>query len=282
MPDAAPPRPVGPPAPARVAFIDSGIGLLGYADALRSLRPDLELVLALDPDHMPYGPRPHDEVRELVLALARSAATYEPTAIVVACNTASVHGLAALREEFEPHVHIVGTVPAIRPAASTGGPVAIWSTAATSSSDYLRGLVDAFASDIETHSIAALGLAEAIELADPDAIEQTIAAAVAASPRDVSALVLGCTHYGLVGDRISDAWSRRTGVDVTIFDSPVAVARQTLRRIGLEPDEHAAPSAAAPTVLLSGRPGHLPERLAAYPPGAKLLGRPDPRPTLSS
>ncbi|HEX6056920.1 MAG TPA: glutamate racemase, partial [Intrasporangium sp.] len=142
--------------------------------------------------------------------------------------------------------------------------------------------VDAFASDIETHSIAALGLAEAIELADPDAIEQTIAAAVAASPRDVSALVLGCTHYGLVGDRISDAWSRRTGVDVTIFDSPVAVARQTLRRIGLEPLEHAAPSAAAPTVLLSGRPGHLPERLAAYPPGAKLLGRPDPRPTLSS
>ena len=52
---------------------------------------------------------------------------------------------------------------------------------------------------------------------------------------------------------------------MTIFDSPVAVARQTLRRIGLEPDEHAAPSAAAPTVLLSGRPGHLPERLAAYP-----------------
>ena len=41
MPYAAPPGPVGPPAPARVAFIDSGIGLLGYADALRSLRPDL-------------------------------------------------------------------------------------------------------------------------------------------------------------------------------------------------------------------------------------------------
>jgi glutamate racemase len=265
-----------------VAVIDSGIGLLGYAGALRNLRPDLELVLALDPDHMPYGPRPHEEVRELVLALARSAAAYEPTAIVVACNTASVHGLAALREEFEPDVHIVGTVPAIRPAAATGGPVAIWSTAATSSSDYLRGLVDAFASDIETHSIAALGLAEAIEQADPEAIDRSIAAAVAASPRNVSALVLGCTHYGLVGDRIAQAWARRAGAGVTIFDSPVAVARQTLRRIGLEPDERALPSPAAPTVLLSGRPGQLPERLAAYAPAAELLGRSDPRPTLSS
>ena len=282
MPCAADLPRVGPPAPARVAFIDSGIGLLGYADALQSLRPDLELVLALDPDHMPYGPRPHEEVRELVLALARTAAMHQPNAIVVACNTASVHGLEALRGEFEPDVHLVGTVPAIRPAASTGGPVAIWSTAATSTSGYLRGLVDAFASDIETHSIAALGLAEAIEQGDPHAIDRTIAAAVAASPGNVSALVLGCTHYGLVGDRIAEAWSRRTGADVTIFDSPVAVARQTLRRLGLEPDEQAAPSATAPTVLLSGRPGHLPERLAAYPPGARLLGRLAPRPTLTS
>ncbi|HET6666731.1 MAG TPA: glutamate racemase, partial [Intrasporangium sp.] len=113
-------------------------------------------------------------------------------------------------------------------------------------------------------------------------IDRAIAEAVAASPRDVSALVLGCTHYGLVGDRIAEAWSRRTGVDVTILDSPLAVARQTLRRIGLEPDEHATPSSAAPAVLLSGRPSHLPERLAAYAPGAKLLGRSDPRPTLTS
>ena len=41
--------------------------------------------------------------------------------------------------------------------------MAIWSTAATSTRDYLRGPVDAFAPDIETHSIAAHGAAEAIE-----------------------------------------------------------------------------------------------------------------------
>lgn len=271
--------------PRRVAFVDSGIGLLGYAAALQELRPDLELVLALDPDHMPYGPRTPDEVRELILASAAAAAQLDPVAIVVACNTASVHGLDALRAVFEPEVPVIGTVPAIRPAATTGGPVTIWSTAATSSSDYLRGLVDAFASDVDTHSVAALGLAEAIEATDADAIDQAIGAALAQTPSDTRALVLGCTHYGLVADRISAAFRGR-GAEVTVFDSPVAVARQTLRRIGLEPDEEAAPTPTPPTVLLSGRPGALPGRLALYAQGARLLGRDGPDagapPTLAS
>lgn len=282
---AADPPPMTNRAPARVAFVDSGIGLLGYADALHALRPDLELVLALDPDNMPYGPRTPAEVRELILQSARSAAELEPAAIVVACNTASVHGLDALRAEFEPGVPVIGTVPAIRPAASTGGPVSIWSTAATSSSDYLRGLVDAFASDIETHSIAALGLAEAVEAADPEAIDQAIGAALARTPEDTEALVLGCTHYGLVADRIAAAWRAR-GSEVPIFDSPIAVARQTLRRIGLAPDERATPTEVRPTVLLSGRRGELPERLRMYPQGARLLSRGSSgrttRPTLAS
>jgi glutamate racemase len=271
MPYAAGPAPGASRPPARVAFVDSGVGLLGYADALHTLRPDLELVLALDPDNMPYGPRPPAEVRELILASARHAARYEPDAIVVACNTASVHGLEALRAEFEPQVPIIGTVPAIRPAASTGGPVAIWSTAATNSSDYLRGLIDAFAAELETHPVAALGLAEAIEAGDRERIERAIASTVEATPRDTIALVLGCTHYGLVTDLIADALEG-AGIEATIFDSPVAVARQTLRRIGLEPAEAAPHSPHAPTILLSGRPGALDGRLAVYPQLGRLVG----------
>ena len=112
----------------------------------------------------------------------RSTLAHEPDAIVVACNTASIHGLEALRAELEPGVPVIGTVPAIRPAAAGGGPVAVWSTAATSASDYLRGLVDAFAADIETHVVAALGLAEAIEVGDPGAVDESIAIAVTLTP----------------------------------------------------------------------------------------------------
>jgi glutamate racemase len=249
-----------------VAFVDSGIGLLAYADALLTLRPDLRLVLSTDPDHMPYGPRRPKDVRRLILDSARAALAYEPDAVVVACNTASVHGLEALRAELEPAVAVIGTVPAIRPAAATGGPVAVWATAATISSDYLRGLVDAFATDVVTHTVAAQCLAEAIESADDAEIDASIAAAALATPPGVQALVLGCTHYGLVADRIAAA----VGEAVTIFDSPVAVARQTLRRLGLEPDASAT-GGGVEVVLQSGRPGQLPTSVAGYPAARRLL-----------
>ncbi len=183
----------------------------------------------------------------------------------MACNTASVHGLEALRAELEPAIPVIGTVPAIRPAAATGGPVAVWATAATTSSDYLRGLVDAFAADIETHPIAALGLAEAIEAGDVAAVDDCIAYAVSRTPTGVRALVLGCTHYGLVTDRIVAA----LGGDVTVFDSPLAVARQTLRRIGLAPD---------PSGVTGRRRGRAAERSGRCGPGlvARLPGRRPP------
>jgi glutamate racemase len=249
-----------------VAFVDSGFGLLAYADALLTLRPDLQLVLSMDPDHMPYGPRRPEDVRRLILDSARAALAYDPDAVVVACNTASVHGLEALRAELEPAVPVIGTVPAIRPAAMDGGPVAVWATAATISSDYLRGLVDAFATDVETHTVAARCLAEAIESADDAAIDASIAAAVADTQSGVRALVLGCTHYGLVADRIAAA----VGESVTIFDSPVAVARQTLRRLGLEADAEAT-GGGVEVVLLSGRPGRLPDAVTGYPAARRLL-----------
>ena len=255
----------------RVAFVDSGLGLLGYADALHALRPDLGLVLSLDPDNMPYGPRTPEQVRGLILDSARATLAFEPSAIVVACNTASVHGLEALRAELEPAVPVVGTVPAIRPAAAAGGPVAVWSTAATTSSAYLRGLVDAFAADVQTYAVAALGLAEAIESGNASAVDECIAYAASQTPAGVRSLVLGCTHYGLVADRIVAA----VGQGVTVHDSPVAVARQTLRRLGLDPDP-TAPEAGVEAVLLSGRPGPLPRSWGAYPAGARLLGAGQP------
>lgn len=98
--------------------MDSGTGLLAAAAAMRRLRPDADLVLSSDPDGMPWGPRTPEDVTAHALAVARSAAAHRPDALIVACNTASVHALPALRAELEPHVPVIGTVPAIKPAAA--------------------------------------------------------------------------------------------------------------------------------------------------------------------
>lgn len=218
-------------APLRIGFLDSGLGLVGFADALLAREPSADLVLAMDPRNMPYGALSAQQLTDVVLRSGRALAQWEPDAIVVACNTASVHTLSALRAEFEPRIPIIGTVPAIKPAAATGRPFAVWATDATTASDYQRRLIDAFAADLPVTRVAASGLAETVEVGSPARIEAAIAEAASRTPADVASVVLGCTHYGLVADRIRHALARRGIDEVTLFDSPDAVAAQTLRRV---------------------------------------------------
>ncbi|MFD7441621.1 glutamate racemase [Streptomyces sp. NPDC059909] len=261
----------------KIALIDSGIGLLAAAAAVRRLRPDADLVLSSDPDGMPWGPRTPDDVTEHALATARAAAAHRPDALIVACNTASVHALPALRAELEPGLPVIGTVPAIKPAAAGGGRVAIWATPATTGSPYQRGLIRDFADGADVTEVPCPGLAAAVEQADEDAIDRSVAAAAELTPMDVRAVVLGCTHYELVAERIRTAVSagRPDGLPpVALHGSAGAVAAQALRRIDARPEPAATPTTRL-TVLLSGREGALPGAALTYAEG-RLLGAVNP------
>ncbi|MER6996146.1 aspartate/glutamate racemase family protein [Streptomyces sp. NPDC000410] len=260
----------------KIALIDSGIGLLAAAAAVRRLRPDADLVLSSDPDGMPWGPRTPDDVTEHALAAARAAASHRPEALIVACNTASVHALPALRAELEPGLPVIGTVPAIKPAAAGGGRVAIWATPATTGSPYQRGLIRDFADGAAVTEVPCPGLADAVQYADDAGIDRAVAAAAALTPMDVRAVVLGCTHYELVAERIRTAVSERRPAGlppVVLHGSAGAVAAQALRRIDARPATGATPSARL-TVLLSGRASRLPEEALEYAEG-RLLGAMD-------
>ncbi|MGQ4511003.1 aspartate/glutamate racemase family protein [Streptomyces sp. DW26H14] len=255
----------------KIALMDSGIGLLPAAAAVRRLRPDAELILSCDPDGMPWGPRTPEDLTGRALDVARAAAGQRPLALIVACNTATVHALPALRTAFEPDLPVVGTVPAIKPASAGGGRVAVWATPATTGSPYQRGLIARFGTGADITEVPCPGLADAVEHADDDAIDRAVAAAAALTPRDVRALVLGCTHYELVRERIAAA----VAPDAVLYGSATAVATQALRRAGVEADPDAAP-AGAPTVFASGRPGELPRTALGYPEGRLLtmVGQP--------
>ncbi|MFF1510453.1 glutamate racemase [Streptomyces sp. NPDC058326] len=256
----------------KIALMDSGIGLLAAAAAVRRLRPDADLLLSNDPDGMPWGPRTPENLTERALAVALAAAEHRPQALIVACNTASVHALPALRAALEPDIPVIGTVPAIKPAAAGGGKVAIWATPATTGSPYQRGLIRDFADGADVTEVPCPGLADAVEHADPEAVDRAVAAAAALTPRDVRAVVLGCTHYELVEERILAALeARRAGLPPLVFHgSADAVAAQALRRVGAEPAPDAEPTGSL-SVLLSGRPGPLPATALGYAAG-RILG----------
>ncbi|WP_420000258.1 glutamate racemase [Streptomyces boninensis] len=253
----------------KIALVDSGLGLLAAAAAVRRLRPDADLVLSSNPGSMPWGPRTPEEISALALGCARAAAAYDPEALIVACNTASVHALPALRAELEPGLPVIGTVPAVKPAGAGGGPVAVWATPATTGSPYQRALIADFANGAAVTEVACPGLADSVERADEDGIDAAIAAAAAHTPSDVRAVVLGCTHYEMVAERIRAAVQPAGAPPVVLHGSAGAVAAQALRRIGAAPDPQ-APDTGSVTVLLSGEAAALPAAADTYAEGRLL------------
>jgi glutamate racemase len=121
----------------RVALVNSGVGLIGAAAALRRLDPDCDVVLSMDPEGMPWGPRSPESILDRTWRCTRAALELDPDVVVLACNTASVHALGPLRAELEPAIPVIGTVPAVKPASLAGGLVAVWGTPATTGSGYL-------------------------------------------------------------------------------------------------------------------------------------------------
>ncbi|MFF4759175.1 glutamate racemase [Streptomyces sp. NPDC001292] len=252
----------------KIALMDSGIGLLAATAAVRRLRPDADLVLSLDPAGMPWGPRTPEDLTARALAVAEAAAAYRPDALIVGCNTATVHALTALRAALEPDLPVIGTVPAIKPAAAGGGPVAIWATPATTGSPYQQGLIRDFAGGVPVTEVPCWGLAEAVEHADQTAIDEAVAAAAELTPAGVT-VVLGCTHYELVADRIRAAVRHPDGPPPALHGSAGAVAAQALRRIGARPEPE-GPAEGDVTVLLNGREGVLPTPALTYAEGRLL------------
>ncbi|MFD4787984.1 glutamate racemase [Streptomyces sp. NPDC058459] len=253
----------------KIALMDSGIGLLAATAAVRRLRPDADLVLSLDPDGMPWGPRTPEDLTRRALAVAEAAAAHRPDVLIVGCNTATVHALPALRARCEPGIPVIGTVPAIKPAAAVGGHVAIWATPATTGSPYQRDLIADFAHGVQVTEVPCRGLAEAVEHADERAVAAAVAAAAELTPPDVTAVVLGCTHYELVAERIRAAVQRPGAAPLALRGSAGAVAAQALRRIGERPAPD-APARGVLTVLLSGREGALPPTALHYAEGRLL------------
>ncbi|MFZ2176742.1 MAG: aspartate/glutamate racemase family protein [Rhodococcus sp. (in: high G+C Gram-positive bacteria)] len=253
-----------------VALIDSGLGMLPTSAWLRKLRPELDLILALDPEGAPWGPKPEQWVIDRVLMTVERSLDHGADVIVLPCNTASVTALEHVRDFVGEDVPVIGTVPAIKPAAAVCESVAIWATAATTASRYQADLIDRFGNGSSVVGVACHGLADAIDRGDRATVSAAIASAVERTPGDVGGVVLGCTHYPLVAEEIA----AQLPVGVRLFDSAEAVATQTLRRI--DALGRAVTGDGTIEVFLSGRAGRLPASAGAFPAGRLLTGSAQP------
>jgi glutamate racemase len=209
-----------------IGMFDSGVGGLTVWRAARKLLPRESLVFLADSGHVPYGEKSPDELRDLTSRITRFLLSKDVKLVVVACNTATVHCIAHLRETF-PELPFVGVVPVVKTLArlTHTGTIAVLSTPATARSPYLAGLIEQFAHDKQVINIGCDGLEDLVEAGDvrtskTTALLERHLEPVVGSRADV--VGLGCTHYPFLRQRIK----RILGPGVRVYDPSRPVARR--------------------------------------------------------
>ena len=195
---------------APILLFDSGVGGLTVLAELRKLLPQAPVIYAADTAGLPYGEKTEAEVAARVAGLlGRLSERFSPRLITIACNTASTIALGMVREVLK--VPIVGTVPAIKPAAEATrtGVIGLLGTAATIRQGYVDRLEADFAGDKRLVRHACPELVEAAEAVlrggQPDgAVFAAAAAGLRSQPggEDIDTVVLACTHFPLVEEQL--------------------------------------------------------------------------------
>lgn len=214
-----------------ILLFDSGVGGLSVLAHVRRVLPAASIVYAADNGGYPYGTKSEAEIAARVPALlGRLVERFAPRIVVIACNTASTIALAHVRAALD--LPVVGTVPAIKPAAlaSKTRVIGVLGTEATVRQPYVDRLSAEFASDCK---VIRYGSAELVAIAeaklrgtppDPARMKAIMAGLFDQPDGDrIDQLVLACTHFPLLADEIAGA----SPAGAALVDSGEGIARRT-------------------------------------------------------
>jgi glutamate racemase len=212
-----------------IGIFDSGVGGLSVLRAIRSQMPEESVIYFGDQGHIPYGPRPMEQIRNFSEAITQFLLRCDAKIIVVACNAASAAALKYLRETFL-EVPFVGMEPAVKPATehTQTGRVGVLATPATFQGALYASVVERFANGVELFQNTCSGLVQQIEQGNLDGNETRRILEDALLPmleKNIDTVVLGCTHYPFVIPLIQQI----VGENVRVIDPAPSVAKQVRR-----------------------------------------------------
>jgi glutamate racemase len=244
-----------------IGVFDSGVGGLTVHRHLVNRFPRADLVYLADQAHAPYGVRGGEEIVELTKAGCIRLFETGANLVVLACNTASAIALRRLQQSWLPAyrrelgrpVNVLGIiVPTIE--AATGQPweqeterrgdkiekvdvIGVFCTAATAASRVYEIEIDKRRQDLAAFSEACTGLAGLIEDGAPrEQLREVVAAHCQVLKTRIGRwpdrVVLGCTHYEIVGDLFIQALPEGT----PLIHQPSAVADALERYFERHPD----------------------------------------------
>ena len=208
-----------------IGIFDSGVGGLTVYRALHERLPNERFVYLGDTARVPYGTKSLATVERYAVENSRFLQAHGIKLLVVACNTASALALPAIRKAVK--VPVMGVIePGSRAAVeiADGEKIGVIATEATVQSHAYAHAIASMGSGVEVIERACPLF---VSLAEEGWANSDVARAVAQDylsefkQTSIGALVLGCTHYPILRDVISET----VGTNVNLIDSGAATAR---------------------------------------------------------
>ena len=184
----------------KIGVFDSGKGGTTVLEAIKRVLPNEEYKYIGDSKNCPYGEKSDEELMRIVCGIVDELCDFGAEIIVIACNTATAKCIDKLRELY-PKIEFVGTEPAIKLAVATGAEnILVMATPGTVESERLHELVrDNKMNNQKIELLACAGLADVIE---KDENVDEVLNRLLKGKKNYDVVVLGCTHYSLIRDRI--------------------------------------------------------------------------------
>jgi glutamate racemase len=208
-----------------IGIFDSGVGGMTVARAVEQLLPEYSIVYFGDIARTPYGSKSAVTITDYSLRNTEFLLKQGAQIIIIACNTASSVATQALRREFQVPIIEVITPAAEQAIATTRtGRIGIIGTRATIRSGIYEQTICGNHPDLQVFSEACPLLVPLVEEGWANRQETKMIIRRYLRPlkdKQIDTLVLGCTHYPLLGDLIQ----ARAGKRVTLIDSSVETAK---------------------------------------------------------
>lgn len=201
----------------KIVLIDSGVGGFSILKGLLGTDLNFHAIYLADQKYFPYGNKSNEWIKERILKIVSWAKNFNPTCIVIACNTATSQSISLARSIT--NIPIIGLDPVVKPLSSYDSPLLL-ATKGTLSSNRLKELLNGKKIDMYSPSL----LTSAIEDMDEEKIIKEVNKLNKSFNPD--AIGLSCTHYPLASDIFSSIFK---GVD--LIDPSIAVVKQIKKYI---------------------------------------------------
>lgn len=228
-----------------IGIFDSGYGGLTILNKIRQLLPEYDYLYLGDNARAPYGTRSFDVIYEYTLQAVNYLHEQGCNLIILACNTASAKALRTIQQrDINPdEVRVLGVIrPTVEvvPARTRTKHIGVLATPGTVASEsYVIELLKQDPTLVVTQQACPMWvpLIEAGEHLSEGAnyfVEKYLTELLTRDPL-IDTIILGCTHYPLLQDKIED-FLKRTNRQISVIAQGTIVANSLQDYLLRHPD----------------------------------------------